>query len=123
MSFLPILQEQWESLLAMLPGGFDLEKTLSECGALVRRRGIASAQALLRLILVYSLCGLSLRATAAWAQAQGVASVSDVALLKRLRKAGPWMGQLLGAKLAERGEGVGAHPPPVYWPPRVGCHT
>ena len=114
MSFLPILQEQWESLLAMLPGGFDLEKTLRECGALVRRRGIASAQALLRLILVYSLCGLSLRATAAWAQAQGVASVSDVALLKRLRKAGPWMGQLLAAKLAERVEGLEPHQPLVY---------
>lgn len=110
MSFLPVLQEQWESLLAMLPGGFDLEKTLRQSGALVRRRGIASAQALLRLILVYSLCGLSLRATAAWAQAQGVASVSDVALLKRLRKAGPWMGQLLGAKLAERVEGLESQP-------------
>jgi hypothetical protein len=106
MIFLPILREQWESLLGMLPRGFDLEKTLRESGALVRRRGIASAEALLRLILVYSLCGLSLRATAAWAQAQGVARVSDVALLKRLRKASPWMGQLLGAKLAERVEGL-----------------
>lgn len=110
MSFLPILREQWESLLAMLPRGFDLEKTLRESGALVRRRGISSAEALLRLILVYSLCGLSLRATAAWAQAQGVANVSDVALLKRLRKAGPWMGQLLGAKLAERVEGLEPRP-------------
>lgn len=94
----------------MLPRGFDLEKTLRESGALVRRRGISSAEALLRLILVYSLCGLSLRATAAWAQAQGVANVSDVALLKRLRKAGPWMGQLLGAKLAERVEGLEPQP-------------
>lgn len=94
----------------MLPGGFDLEKTLRESGALVRRRGIASAEALLRLILVYSLCGLSLRATAAWAQAQGVASVSDVALLKRLRKASSWMGQLLAAKLAERVEGLEPQP-------------
>jgi len=94
----------------MLPRGFDLEKTLRESGALVRRRGVASAEALLRLMLVYSLCGLSLRATAAWAQAQGVAKVSDVALLKRLRKAGPWMGQLLGAKLAERVEGLEPQP-------------
>jgi hypothetical protein len=110
MSFLPILREQWESFLAVLPRGFDLDKTLRESGALVRRRGVASAEALLRLILVYSLCGLSLRATAAWAQAQGVAKVSDVALLKRLRKAGPWMGQLLGAKLAERVEGLEPQP-------------
>lgn len=110
MSFLPILCDQWKSLLAMLPRGFDLEKTVRESQALVRRRGIASAEALLRLILVYSLCGLSLRATAAWAQAQGVADVSDVALLKRLRKASSWMGQLLAAKLAERVEGLEPQP-------------
>jgi hypothetical protein len=114
MSFLPILCDQWKSLLAKLPRGFDLEKTLRESKALVRRRGIASAEALLRLILVYSLCGLSLRATAAWAQAQGVAEVSDVALLKRLRKASPWMGQLLAAKLAERVEELESQAPLSY---------
>lgn len=114
MSFLPILCDQWKSLLAMLPRGFDLEKTVRECKALVRRRGIASAEALLRLILVYSLCGLSLRATAAWAQAQGVADISDVALLKRLRKASPWMSQLLAAKLAERVEGLESQAPLSY---------
>jgi DDE family transposase len=110
MSVLPILCDQWKSLLARLPRGFDLEKTLRDSKALVRRRGLASAEALLRLILVYSLCGLSLRATAAWAQAQGVAQISDVALLKRLRKASSWMGQLLAAKLAERVEGLEPQP-------------
>lgn len=103
---MPILREQWESLLEMLPRGFDLEKTLRQSGALVRKRAIRSAETLLRLVLAYSLCGLSLRATASWAETQGLASVSDVALLKRLRKAGPWMGQILAAKIAERVEGV-----------------
>lgn len=112
MNALSILREQWESLLATLPRGFDLEKTLRQSGALVRRREIRSAEALLRLMLVYSLCGLSLRATAAWAQAHGVAVVSDVALLKRLRKAAPWVGQLLGAKLAER---AGEKPAPMAY--------
>jgi len=112
MDTLRILREQWKSLLATLPAGFDLEKTLRESGALVRRREIRSAEVLLRLILVYSLSGLSLRSTAAWAQAQGVAQVSDVALLKRLRKAAPWMGQLLGAKLAER---AGEYPRPMAY--------
>jgi hypothetical protein len=110
MDIMPILREQWESLLGMLPRGFDLEKTLRQSGALVRRRAIGSAETLLRLVLAYSLCGLSIRATAAWAEAQGLASVSDVALLKRLRKAAPWMGQILAAKLAERVEGLEAQP-------------
>jgi hypothetical protein len=110
MNFSPILQEQWESFLAMLPRNFDLEKTLRQFGALVRRRAIRSAETLLRLLLVYSLCGFSLRATAAWAQAQGVANLSDVALLKRLRKMAPFVSQLLGAKLAERVEELKPQP-------------
>lgn len=110
MDALSILQNQWKSLLDTLPSGFDLEQTLRESGALVRRREIRSAEVLLRLILVYSLSGWSLRSTAAWAQAHDVAHVSDVALLKRLRKAAPWVGQLLGAKLAER---AGESPRPM----------
>lgn len=106
MDYLSILEEQWKSLLAMLPRGLDLEETLRQCGGFVRRRAIRSAATLLRLALVYSLCGMSLRATAAWARAQGLANLSDVALLKRLRKAAPWVSQLLGAKLAERIKGL-----------------
>jgi hypothetical protein len=64
----------------------------------------------LRLLLFYGLCNQSLRATASWAQAQGIARLSDVALLKRLRQAAPWIGQLLTAKLAERIEGLEAQP-------------
>ena len=52
--------------------------------------------------MAYSFCGFSLRQTAAWAEACGLASLSDVALLKRLRKCRPWLGQLLATKLAER---------------------
>jgi hypothetical protein len=39
-----------------------------------------------------------------------VALVSDVALLKRLRKASAWVGQVLAAKLAERLEALQAQP-------------
>jgi len=110
MDIISILQGQWESLLAMLPRELDLEKTLRESGALVRRRAIQSAETFLRLILAYSLCGLSLRATAAWAEAQGLASLSDVALLKRLRQASAWVGHLLAAQLAERVGGLESQP-------------
>jgi len=102
MNLLKILREQWEYLLKMLPQGVDLEETLRQSGALKRRRGIRDAQTLLRLSLVYSVCERSLRWTAAWAKAQDLAQVSDVALMKRLRKAGGWLRHLLGAKLAER---------------------
>jgi hypothetical protein len=41
------------------------------------------------------LSGLSLRGTVAWAEASGEASFSDVALLKRLRRCGPWLAELV----------------------------
>lgn len=97
-----LLQNQWELLLEMLPENFDLETTLRQSGAMKRRRAINTAETLLRLALVWSLGGLSLRATAAWAEVQQLARLSDVALLKQLRKATTWLGQLLGAILAQR---------------------
>lgn len=104
------LQDHWESLLKMLPEGFDLDTTLRESGAWKRRRAIDTAQTLLRLALIWSLGGLSLRATAAWAQARQLARLSDVALLKRLRKATAWFGQILGATLAQRAGALGVEP-------------
>lgn len=110
MSALPILQEQWDSLLARLPRDFDLDQRLRESGGLKRRRAIDHASTLLRLALIYGISGLSLRATAAWAEAQGLARLSDVALLKRLRGASGWLGELLGAVLAERLEKLDSLP-------------
>lgn len=95
-------EHEWPYLLSFLPSGELLEETAKTFGALRRRRGIDSASKLLRLALVYGCCGYSLRQTAAWAEAAEVASISDVALLKRFRHASEWLGHLLGVKLAER---------------------
>jgi hypothetical protein len=110
MKILKTFRDGWQSFLDRLPAGLDLDKTLREFGGLKRRRKIVDAQTLLRLALVYSLCGLSLRATAAWAQVQGLAHLSDVALMKRLGKAAPWLRHLLGAKLTERAQGLKSEP-------------
>jgi hypothetical protein len=93
---------QWPYLLSFLPRESELEATARECGAIRRKRSIQSAIDLLRLALVYGYCGLSLRQTAAWAETAGVATLSDVALLNRLRGASSWLGRVLGFKLAER---------------------
>jgi len=102
-----LLEFQWPYLRSFLPNDEELERTARETGALIRRRGVPSASALLRLALAYGFCGLTLRQVAAWAQVAKVAEVSNVALLKRLRSASDWLGLLLGVKLAER-----APPPP-----------
>ena len=99
---LKLLGQQWQYLLSMLPAGFDLEATARQSGALVRRRVIRDAETLLWLALAYSCGGLSLRQTSSWAEAQGIAKLSQVAVMKRLRGVSAWLGLLLGAKLTER---------------------
>lgn len=109
-------QEEWLGLLAKLPQTIDLETTARETKAFERSRGIKSPKELLRLILAYCTCGISLRTTAAWAQWTNLADISDVAVLKRIRKALPWL-RLLVAKLLNLPESPSAQPGrvrPVY---------
>lgn len=96
-----LFEVQWEPLIACLG---DLDESARASGALKRRRGVQSAEVLLRLALVYAHTNKSLRETAAWAEATGVASLSDVALLKRFRTCGPWLGELVCRKIAERAQ-------------------
>ena len=60
-----------------------------------------TAEALLRLALAYGGCGMSLRETCAWAEAAGIASLADPSLLDRLARAGPWLGDIVAALIAE----------------------
>jgi hypothetical protein len=119
----------WSGLLAGLPAGLDLAGSAREAGVFVRARGVPSPQALLRLALVYANTPLSLRATAAWAGAAGVALLSDVALLYRLQQLEGWLGGVLAALLGEvvRTPGTLARPVQIVdatslgWPgPRKG---
>lgn len=87
----------WEGVLTRLGEYADLEKSARAHKAIVRQRVIKTAPQLLRLVLAYVLSGLSLRSTAAWAEAAGQASFTDVALLKRLRRCGPWLAELVAA--------------------------
>jgi hypothetical protein len=92
----------WPTLLSRLPASLDLATSARECRALLRRRGIRDAETLLRLALSYGGCGLSLRGAAAWAETASVASLSDVAVLNRLRGSAPWLATIVGAILSAR---------------------
>ena len=96
-----VFRFQWPFLLKMLP---DLETSSTDFGAIQRKRNVRSAADLLRLALVYGYCDRSLRETAAWAASTELADVSDVALLKRFRQCGAWLGHLLAHLVAERGK-------------------
>ena len=97
-----LLEYQWPYLLSFLQVDEPLDDSARRFGALTRRRRIESAEQILRLALAYGFCGLSLRQTAAWAESAGIVSISDVALLKRLRKSSSWLGHLVATKLAAR---------------------
>lgn len=81
--------EDWDVVMQMLPA--DWEAKASELGAVRRQlRGFASVGAMLRVLLIHLADGCSLRETAVRASAGGLAAVSDVAILKRLRSCGAW---------------------------------
>jgi hypothetical protein len=92
----------WKYLLSMLPKGLDLEATARESGALVLPRVIRTAETLLRLVLAYTCCGLSLQQTSFWAAGQGLGELSKVAVMNRVKQSVAWLGLLLKATLAER---------------------
>ena len=79
----------WNVLLSFLPS--DWEALAAKHGALTRLRGFDSAESLLRTLMIHLGQGCSLRETAVRAQRGGVAAVSDVAILKRLRRAEAWL--------------------------------
>lgn len=97
-----MIRLDWEGLTERLDGLVDLEESARASGALLRRRQVRSAVVLLRLCFAFVLGRLSLRMAAAWAEERGVASLSDVALLKRLRSSADWIGTLVAVLLRER---------------------
>jgi hypothetical protein len=84
-----LADEEWQLITGFLPE--DWRKTARSCGALTRARNVSDADTLLRLIFLHTAAGLSLRQTVARAQVAELATVSDVALLKRLRGAEGWL--------------------------------
>src|SRR5208337_3259224 len=82
------LVEDWEVIERMLPEGWQAKA--KESGALRRCRGFADAGTLLRVMLIHLVDGCSLRETAVRARQGGLVSVSDVALLKRLKGGQEW---------------------------------
>lgn len=90
----------WQQIVERLGGAAALESSARETKAFLRPRVIGTAVDLLRLVLAYSLGQGGLRSTAAWASAIGLADISNVGLLQRLRRCGAWLGVLVGQALA-----------------------
>ena len=95
------MAEDWKVLLSLFPEGWDRQAKLS--GAMERRSGIKLPETLLRLFLLHIARGYSLRETVVRAKESGVARISDVGLLKRLRRSEDWLQWLCLQLVMENG--------------------
>lgn len=106
------LLARWEEIIPLLPA--DLDEQARQSGALTRRRGLRNATGLLQLVFAYVVGDWSLRQVCAWGLLSGVAAISDVAILNRLRRSVTWLSQLVAYRLREGLAGVApAHRPAV----------
>jgi len=102
--------KEWSRIVARLGGEEALAASAREHGAFVRARGVKSAVDVLRLALLYGPGGHSLRSVAAMAAAVGLADVSDVAVLDRLKHAADWLQGLCKERLACVAKEIGVKP-------------
>ena len=80
---------QFKQLLELLPEGW--EEKAKELGALQRSRQIKTPEELLRLNLLYLTEGKSMAGTSAITNLSGEATMSKVAVFKRIQNSGEWM--------------------------------
>jgi hypothetical protein len=95
------LEENWEVLLSLLPK--DWQKEAEKTKALKGLRKNKSVDNLLRTLLIHLAGGYSLRETVVRARQAKLADMSDVALMKRLRKSKDWLAALCFSMLQDRG--------------------
>jgi hypothetical protein len=93
--------EDWDLLLSFFPSNW--KKLAQTSGALKGLRQDKSEENYLRVLLLHLGCGFSMRETVVRAKQAKLADLSDVALLKRLRKSREWLYQLCCALFAEQG--------------------
>ena len=82
-----------------------------ELGAIRRSTGLSDPSVLLRVLLIHLADGCGLRESAVRARLSGLALISDVGILKRLRCCGAWFEWMAQALRPAREFALGASPP------------
>lgn len=101
------MNEDWELLVSFLPS--DWQELAHETGTLKGLRKDKSVENLMRTLLLHLGCGHSLRETVIRARKANLADLSDVALLKRLKKSKEWLHALCVRLFREHGVAVATH--------------
>ena len=95
-----IVDEEWSVIAQFLPAGW--QELARSTGALQRARQVSSPDVLLRLAFLYAASGLSLQQAATRATVTGLARISDVGLMKRVRNSESWLQALVAGVFEER---------------------
>lgn len=85
----PVASDEWKVIESLLPPAWT--GAARETGAFRRARYTTDPASLLRLLLFHAVNDGGLRETVAQAHVSGIATMSQVALLKRLRTSGKWL--------------------------------
>lgn len=107
-----MMEEDWETLTSFFPA--DWLGLAVRTGAVKKLRKDKSASNLLRVVLMHVVCGFSLRETAVRAREAHLADLSDVAIMKRLRKCREWLRALCVSLFNERGLALGEAEGPQF---------
>jgi hypothetical protein len=84
------IMDDWETLISFLPEGW--REQAKERKALWRRGWeVQDPEVLLRILLIHLAQGYSLKETSVRVKESGLASMSGVAIYKRLRRSGEWL--------------------------------
>ena len=94
----PASIDEWKVIASALPDGWEEQARVS--GAFKRARYTKSPGELLRVLLLHAIGDVGLRGTAEQARISGIASLSNVALLKRLRTSRLWL-RWIAAQLSQ----------------------
>lgn len=92
--------DDWSRLVKLLPTGWEAQAR--ELGALKFGRSFSGPESLLRTLLIYLSDDCSMMETAARARTGELAKISDVGLLKRINKSGPWLGWITERLIEEK---------------------
>lgn len=95
----PLGDADWAAIERVLPQQWQAKAR--ELHAIRRTRGISDPATLLRVMLIHIAQGCGLRETAERARLGGIATLSDVAILKRLRNCGRWF-EWMGSQMRQQ---------------------
>lgn len=95
------MTEDWPILLSFFPDNWI--EMASTTGVLNKLRKDKDAENYMRTLLIHLGCGHSMRETATRAKLAGLADISDVALIGRLKKAKDWLHSLCISLVEEEG--------------------